>query len=41
MLVPSKDQFLAQTGGSRPMAVYKDILSDAEKANVIAYLKTL
>jgi len=30
MLVPSKDQFLAQTGGKRPMAVYRDVLADVE-----------
>ena len=30
MLVPSKDQFLAQTNGVRPMAVYRDVLADIE-----------
>src|SRR5580658_4217797 len=30
MLVPSKDQFLAQTGGHKAMAVYRDVLADVE-----------
>ena len=38
MLVPSKDQYLAQTGGNRPMAVYRDVLADVETP-VSAYWK--
>jgi anthranilate synthase component 1 len=38
MLVPTKDEFLAQTGGTRPMAVYLDILADVETP-VSAYWK--
>ncbi|MDR3692369.1 MAG: anthranilate synthase component I [Fimbriimonas sp.] len=30
MLVPDKEQFLAQTGGRRSMAVYRDVLADIE-----------
>jgi len=30
MLGPGKDQFLAQTGGPRAMAVYQDVLADVE-----------
>jgi anthranilate synthase component 1 len=30
MLVPSKDQFLSQTGGHKAMAVYRDVLADVE-----------
>ncbi|AIE87899.1 anthranilate synthase component I [Fimbriimonas ginsengisoli] len=38
MLVPSKEEFLAKTGGTRPMAVYRDILADVETP-VSAYWK--
>lgn len=30
MLVPNKQAFLAATGGTRPMAVYRDVLADIE-----------
>ncbi|MBX3118747.1 MAG: anthranilate synthase component I [Fimbriimonadaceae bacterium] len=30
MQVPSKEEFLKQTGGSRPMPVYRDLLADME-----------
>jgi len=30
MLVPNKDDFLRATGGTRPMAVYHDVLADVE-----------
>jgi len=38
MLAPNKEEFLARTGGSRPMAVYRDILADVETP-VSAYWK--
>jgi anthranilate synthase component 1 len=38
MLVPSKHEFLAKTGGVRPMVVYRDILADVETP-VSAYWK--
>lgn len=38
MLVPSKEEFLVKTGGTRPMAVYRDVLADIETP-VSAYWK--
>ena len=38
MLVPSKDSYLAQTGGKRTMPVYRDMLADVETP-VSAYWK--
>ena len=38
MLTPSKEEFLSQTGGTRPMVVYHDVLADVETP-VSAYWK--